>query len=301
MSAASQLKIVDFHNHYVGPSFIPTVPNRAVADPAALLASMDDGIAIRVINTPLEFLRDKDGSLPAGIIPKINDAIAELVARHPGKLYGLATVDAFAGEESAQELTRAVTELGLRGVFLESARDGLLPDATEARPTYAAAAALGIPVFIHPIEDAALFSRFKRYGRHGVRLTRGTINAAALYALLESGMFEEFPGLRVVVTSLALGGVLLAAGTAEGARLRKETPPEKRRHVYLDTTGLDAAAVRCAVELVGADHVVMGTDWPVVLESAERIRSVLDACGLDSADQELIASANTLRLLNLIQ
>jgi predicted TIM-barrel fold metal-dependent hydrolase len=301
MSAASPLKIVDFHNHYVGPSFTPTVPNRALVDPEALLASMESGIATRVINTPLEFLRDKEGTLPPGIIPKINDAVAELVARHPGRLYGLATVDAFGGEESAHELKRAITELGLRGVFLESAQDGLLPDAPEARPTYATAAALGIPVFIHPIEDAMLFGRFKRYGRHGVRLTRGTINAAALFALLESGMFEELPGLRVVVTSLALGGVLLAAGTAEGARLRKETPADKRRHVYLDTTGLDAAAVRCAVDLVGADHVVMGTDWPVVLESAERIRSVLDACGLDAGDRELIAAGNTLRLLNLIQ
>jgi hypothetical protein len=56
-------------------------------------------------------------------------------------------------EAGARELTHAVTELGLRGVFVESAKGALLPDAEEARPTFAAAAALGVPVFLHPVED----------------------------------------------------------------------------------------------------------------------------------------------------
>lgn len=299
---SASLNIVDFHNHFVGPSFTVTtaMAKQSLTDPALLLASIGtSGVTGRVISTPLEFLRDPDGNLPPNVIPKINDAVAQLVSSHPDKLFGLATVDAFDGETSARELTRAVTKLGLRGVFVESAKNGLLPDAPEARPTFAAAAVLGVPVFIHPIEDEQLFARFRSYGRHGVRLTRGTINSAALYALIESGMFEDVPGLHVVVTALALGGVLLAAGTADGARLRKDTPPANRRHVYLDTTGLDPAAVRCAVELVGADHVLMGTDWPVVQESGAKIAAVLAASGLDAADQAMIASGNCLRLLNI--
>ena len=69
----------------------------------------------------------------------------------------------------------------------------------------------------------------------------------------------------------------------------------------VDTTGLDPAAVRCAVELVGADHVVMGTDWPVVQETGAKIEAVLAASGLDRNDQSLIASGNCLRLLNITQ
>src|SRR5262249_24108040 len=177
------LKIIDFHNHYVGPDFPLTTAagappalksywegvNRSLADPRSLLSSIDEaGIAARVINTPTAFLEDADGNIPAGMIPPIHAAVAELVAKNPGRLYGLATVDAYAGEAAARELTRAVKELGLRGVFVESAKRDLLPDAPQARPTFAAAAALGVPVFVHPVTDPAMHNRFKKFGRLGV-------------------------------------------------------------------------------------------------------------------------------------
>jgi aminocarboxymuconate-semialdehyde decarboxylase len=306
--------IIDFHNHFVGPSFALTtlagVPpaqrgfwegvNRMLAEPQTLLSSItEDGVAARVISTPIEFLQDTEGNVPAATIARVNDAIADLVSRHPGQLHGLATVDAYSGEAGARELTRAVKELGLRGVFVESAKANLLPDAPEARPTFAAATALGVPVFMHPIEDPLLFRRFKAYGRFGVRLTRGTINAAGLFAMLESGMFEEMPNLRVVVTALALGGLLLAGSVGDGARLRKDTPASLRRHVYIDTTGLHPVTLRCAVDLLGADHVLLGTDWPVVIETPERIRTVLAASDLTAAEQRLVARGVALNLLGL--
>ena len=194
---------------------------------------------------------------------------------------------------------RAVEELGLHGVFIESAKGDLLPDAPEARPTFAAAAALGVPVLLHPVPDAQLSRRFKPYGRLGGRLMRGTINSAALFAILESGMLEEMPSLRVVVTSLALGGVLLAGGVGDGARIGKDTPAEKRRHVYIDITGLHPVTVRAAIDMLGADHVVTGTDWPVVMEESlpVRLQAMLSAAGLDAAEQQMVAGGNTLRLL----
>jgi aminocarboxymuconate-semialdehyde decarboxylase len=142
--SAVPLKIVDFHNHYVGPDFTLTtlagVPpaqrkywegvNRNLADPASLLSSIETAdIAGRVINTPTAFLENADGEVPAGTIERINDHIANLVAKNPGRLFGLATVDAYSGETGARELTRAVKELGLRGVFVESGKKDLLPDA----------------------------------------------------------------------------------------------------------------------------------------------------------------------------
>lgn len=310
------LRIVDFHNHFVGPSFALTtlagVPqaqrafwenvNRQMSDRAALISSIDgSGIDARVISTPMEFLADADGAVAPDTVPRINDALAELVGQYPGRLHGLATVDAFSGEAGARELTRAVKELGLRGVFVESAKGGLLPDASEARPTFAAAAALGVPVFLHPIEDPQLYERFKKYGRLGVRLTRGTINTAAIFALLESGMFEEMPNLRVVVTALALGGLLLAGSVGDGSRLRKDTPPASRRHVYVDTTGLHPAVVRTAIDLLGADHVLFGSDWPIVMEAAvpERMQATFAACDFDPTIQQLIASGNSLKLLGV--
>jgi predicted TIM-barrel fold metal-dependent hydrolase len=312
--SVQSLGIVDFHNHYVGPGFPLTTlvglppaqrafwekVNHRLSRPEELLSSIDGNVTVaRVVNTPLEFLQDADGRVPPDTVLRINDAMAEVVSRHSNKLYGLATVDAYSGEAGARELIRAVKELGLRGLFMESAKGDLLPDAAEARPTLAAAAALGVPVFLHPVEDPQLFGRFKAYGRLGVRLTRGTINSAALFAMLEGGVFEELPNLHVVVTALALGGLFLAGTIGDGWRLRKDTPPEVRRHVYVDTTGFHPTIVRSAIDLLGADHVLMGSDWPVVLEPAERLAAAFAVCNLDGAEQRQIAGGNTLKLLGI--
>jgi predicted TIM-barrel fold metal-dependent hydrolase len=315
--STTPLKIIDFHNHYVGPKFPLTTlsgappalrsywenVNRNLADPGALLSSIEKaGIDARVINTPTALLQDADGKVPTGTIPRINDAIAELVSRNPGRLYGLATVDVYAGDAAARELTRAVKELGLRGVFVESAKGDLLPDAPQARAAFAAAAELGVPVFLHPVTDPPMHNRFKKYGRLGVRIARSTINSAAMIAMLEGGVFDQNPRLRVVVTTLALGGVLLAGGFGDGARLRKDTPAATRRQIYIDTMGVHPVAVRAAVDLLGADHVLVGTDWPIAVEQSmqQRVRTALDGCGLSDAEQQMVASGNTQTLLGIV-
>jgi predicted TIM-barrel fold metal-dependent hydrolase len=313
---ATPLKIVDFHNHYMGQSW--TLTNLASVPPAArptwekingnlqsqsaLLSSVETaGIAARVINTPTAFIEDADGKVPAGAYQRINDQMAELAGKHPGKLYGLATVDAFAGDEGARELTRAVRELGLRGVFLESAKRDLILGAKETRPTLAAAAALGVPVFVHPLTDPQLHKRFAPIGRIGVRLARATINSAALVAMLEGGTFDELPKLQVVVTTLAFGGVLLAGGFGDGQHIRSDAPVLARRHVYIDTMGLNPAVIRAAVDLLGADHVLMGTDWPIVEEKSvpERLQKAFAHAGLSAVEQQMIAGGNTLKLLGI--
>jgi predicted TIM-barrel fold metal-dependent hydrolase len=313
---AAPVKIVDFHNHYMGPSWTLTnlanlppavrpaweITNRNLQSPDALLSSIEaSGIAARVINTPTAFIEDADGNIPSGAEQRINDQMAELVAKHPGKLYGLATVNAFSGDTGARELTRAIKELGLRGVFVESGKRDLLLGAKETRPTLAAAASLGVPVFVHPLTDPDLHKRFSRTGRIGVRLARGTINNAALIAMLEGGTFDELPKLQVVMTTLAMGGILLAGGFGDGSRIRSDAPALTRRHVYVDTMGIHPAVVRCAVDLLGADHVLMGTDWPIAVEKSvpERLQAAFAHCGLSAAEQQMIASGNTLKLLGV--
>jgi predicted TIM-barrel fold metal-dependent hydrolase len=312
------LKVIDFHNHYVGSAFTSRAGaaapaaqkayfervNRNLSDPQALLSSIETaGIAARVVNTPLEFLQDADDEVPPDTSRRINDGLAELVGKNPGRLYGLATVDAYSGEAGAHELTRAVRELGLRGAFVASASKDLFLDAPQARPTLAAAAALGVPVFVHPITDTQLRKRFGSYGRLGTTFNRGTINAATLIALLESGTLDELPALRIVVTTLAIGGVLLAGGfgSERGRGLRLDAPELSRRHVYIDTMGLHPIFIRSAVDLLGADHVLAGTDWPIFVEKSvpERLQEALTSCGLDAAEQQMVAGGNTLKLLGV--
>ena len=134
-----------------------------------------------------------------------------------------------------------------------------------------------------------------------MRLARANINAAALVALLEGGVFDELPNLRVVVTTLAVGGVLFAGGFGDGARLRKDAPGLARRHVYIDSMSLHPVLLRAAVDLLGVDHVLVGTDWPIAVEKSvpERLAMAFAACGLSASEQQMIASGNTLKLLGL--
>jgi predicted TIM-barrel fold metal-dependent hydrolase len=310
------LPVVDFHNHFLGPAFTPIAGgrspppalqayfaevNRSLADTQALLSSLElGGVAARVINTPLEFMQDPDGAVASDTVRRINDHLAELTSRHPRRLFALATVDAYGGEDSAREVTRAVRELGLRGVFVASAKRDLLLDAPQARPTLAAAAELGVPVFVHPVTDAPLRQRFGGYGRPGTTINRGTVNSAALIALLESGTFDDLPGLRVVVTTLAIGGILLTAAFGEG-RYRTDANSVLRRHVYVDTMRLNPMLMRATVEALGAGHVLAGTDWPIYPERnvPQRLSSALTAAGVSQSEQRLIASENTVKLLGL--
>jgi predicted TIM-barrel fold metal-dependent hydrolase len=138
----------------------------------------------------------------------------------------------------------------------------------------------------------------ERTGKFSERLSRSAINSAALLAMVHAGMFEEMPHLNVVVTALALGGLMVGECLADGARIGKHASP--RRNVYIDTTGMHPVMLRAAIDLVGADHVVTGTDWPVVTETdlPARLASLFDQCGLGEADRELIANANARRLLH---
>ncbi len=317
-TAQGPLPIVDFHNHFVDPSWtLTTVAQAAPSDGprwqginaklqsvTTLLGSLEaNGVSARVINTPTAFLEDADGNVPRDAHARINDQVAALCARHAGKLHGLATVDAFAGDAAARELGRAVKDLRLRGVFVESAspRRGLLFGDAPTRPMIQLAADLGVPVFLHPQTDPQLHERFSRTGRLGLRLARGTINSAALVNMLEGGAFDDAPALRLVVTTWAFGGLLLAGANDDGARIRRDTPAASRRHVYVDTMGLHPVTVRAAVDLLGADHVLMGTDWPVADERSvqERLAAAMAHAGLDAAQQRMVAGGNALRLLGV--
>lgn len=303
--------IIDFHCHVLPPGFaLPRAKTKAggpdwrrigalMADEAALIAGIDDGdLGGRVVNAPAALL---DRPRTPELDRDLNDAVSSLVARHPGKLVGLASVDAFSGASGAAEVRRAVTELGLRGIFVDSAKDGRLLDAPEARPALAAAHALGVPVFVHPVNPPGLTEQLAPYGRFGTFLARGTVNAASLVALIASGVFEELPGLNVVVTTLAIGGVLLAGAFSDGARLTRTTAEALRRHVYIDTMGLSPILIRAAVDLLGADHVLAGTDWPIVNDGPVKpgLTAALATAGLSAADRAAIASGNARRLLGL--
>ena len=133
-------------------------------------------------------------------------------------------------------------------------------------------------------------------GLFGTSLARGTVNAAALLSLLTGGVLAALRGLHVVFPMLGVAGLALAAATDEGALL---SAPDRSAHVYADTMGFAPPAIRLATDLLGADHVVVGGDWPVAerFTTRERVEAALRDAGLGPDDSALVAGANTMRLL----
>ncbi|MGE0628216.1 MAG: amidohydrolase family protein [Hyphomicrobiaceae bacterium] len=313
---ASSLNIVDFHCHHVPAAFEVTATSTApptqrlrwertaklISDETLLLADIESGdISARIVNAPAAQIADASGQVAHETIMRVNDEMAALASRHPGRIVCLATIDAYVGEQGACELERAVTTLGLRGAFVDCARADLLIDAPQARPVLAAAAQLGVPVFVHPVNPQPLTAQMEPYGRIGTLFARGTVNAAALIALIEGGVFAELPELKVVVTALAFGGLAMAGGFSHMSRLPEGTGDVLRRNVFVDTMGFHPALIRAAVDLVGASNVVAGSDWPIVNEGPIRsyLEQALAAAGLDAGQQAMIAAGNARRLVGL--
>jgi aminocarboxymuconate-semialdehyde decarboxylase len=139
------------------------------------------------------------------------------------------------------------------------------------------------------------------YGVIGTLFARGTINSAALIALVEGGVFSELPNLRVVVTAHAIGGLAMLAGLSHQSRLPSDTIEAMRKHVFIDTTLVQSALIRAAVDLLGAGNVLAGSDWPIAGENPVRgpLTEAMQHAGLSEDEQNAIAAGNCMRLLTI--
>lgn len=261
---------------------------------AQLEAAAEAGTGLRVLNAVLSSIAlavpDAREDLPA----RANDALAEAVATHPDRVVALATVDPFRGDAGADEARRAIDELGLAGLIVDASQGETLLSAPEARPTLAFAAERGIPVFAHPVNPPVLPPRYAQAHHAGVLLARGAESALSTLALLDSSVFDELPGLHIVLAGIG-GAALLLSG------FLPERAVATRGRLFIDTMGFDPAPVRFALDALGPEHVLVGSDWPIIdrAPSRERVEALLDAVGAEGTDRELIAGGNARRLLKL--
>jgi predicted TIM-barrel fold metal-dependent hydrolase len=264
---------------------------------------MDDAnIDAKVLSAPSALLAEPGKQLPPSLMERINDRFAELVSTYPERLLALATIDAFQGDVAAYEVESAIQELGLGGICVDCAQGDRFLDTPEARPTLEIAAKLGVAVFVHPISPVGLTERLSRLGHTGTLLARGTENAASLLALLRSGILDELHDLKVVFPMIG-AAVFLFTGIAEQDYGREEgwlggSPCITRQRLYVDTMGFDPATIRFAVDLLGAEHVLVGSDWPIMpIASRQYVDEVLVKLDLTDAQKVAILGGNTVRLL----
>ncbi|MGB7277643.1 MAG: amidohydrolase family protein [Pseudolabrys sp.] len=272
-------------------------------DLAHRLRDMDAmGVDVQVLSvTPQTYLYNQEASLGAMTAAIQNDQIAKLVKQNPQRFMGIATLPMQAPEKAADELKRAMTTLNLRGTMFASNIIGKNLDDPSFEPVWATAEELGAFVFIHP-NNVAGADRMKSYYLNNLigNPLDTTIGAACLYF---GGVLDRYPKLTVV---LAHGGGFTpyqAARWEHGWHVRPEPkkniakqPVDIAKRFYYDTILHSAPVLEFMVEHVGADRVMLGSDYPYDMGMMDCVKHVR-GLKISDADKATILSTCAQALL----
>ncbi len=307
--------IIDFHTHVHPPEWAarPFWQGRCPMQIEKVMAAQERcGVDLSVISNAIHDLRNLERAEQLESVKVLNHNFAELQDRYRGKLVALAASVPTGGDEFLKELERAVGVDGLKGVMITSSLQGAYPDDDAALPFFQLVCELDIPVMMHPPSVGFGEERMTDY-RLASSVGRPFDNSLALARLIVRGIFEKFPTLKLVCTHLG-GGISEIIGRLDYAYelqeeafflgsyeplLIKHKPSHYLRMAYLDCVCYHAPAARCAIDTMGADHVVFGTDAPPLDVLKERGIKMIEDLDLDPADREKIMSGNAKRLLKL--
>ena len=129
-----------------------------------------------------------------------NERLAEAMKRYPGRLVGLAACAPQDPDRAAREIERAVTHLGLKGALINSHTAGEYLDHPKFRPIFEVLSALDVPLYLHPREPAwPLLDGYLPYGLEGPVWGYGAEVGLHALRLIFSGLFDDFPNLRIVI------------------------------------------------------------------------------------------------------
>ncbi|HEY0146977.1 MAG TPA: amidohydrolase family protein [Methylovirgula sp.] len=235
----------------------------------AKLEAMDrKGIDISMISpAPPMFCYWADADAALELAALVNDGVADMVATKPSRLRGMATVPMQHPDAAVAELERVVNAYNFKAVEIGTSIEGAQLAEERFRPLLRRASELGVFVFAHPYYVSA------KAGLEAYYLTNLIGNpldtTVMLTNLMFSGRLDELPDLKLV---LAHGGGFspyqigrLVHGhkvRAEAKKITKSSPKDLLRQVYFDSLVFEPQALRYLIDLVGADHVCIGSDAP---------------------------------------
>jgi predicted TIM-barrel fold metal-dependent hydrolase len=241
----------------------------------------------------------------------INRYLASLAEKHDN-IYALATTQPYGGEKFLRETERAIKEDGCKGVIILSSLPGHYPDDDDALPFFELVTSLDVPVFIHPPSVGFGEERLNVY-RLASSVGRPMDGALAISRLIVRGVFEKFPKLKLIGSHLG-GGICEMIGRMDYAynlqeeayflgsyepMLIKHPPSHYLKMMYLESTCYWAPAARCALESVGADHFIFGTDAPPLKSLKKDGVAIIKSLKLSPQDEAKVFAENTKKLLKL--
>jgi predicted TIM-barrel fold metal-dependent hydrolase len=300
------------------PDWLAAVQDRLFEFDEQRLAVMDSGnvdISVLSLTTPgVQGITDQDRAVTAA--RQINDFLAnEVIARNPSRYAGFATLPLQDPLEASRELERCVTKLGFKGALVNGytslppgptqSSGGEYLDETKFWPFWESAAALRVPIYLHPR------TQFEQRAYEGHRELAGATwgfgaeTAMHTLRLVFSGLFDRFPDLNVILGHL--GEMLpyfswriqhLFEHNPFGKRIEKRLEDYLCENFYLSTSGCwSDQALICALLLVGADRLLFAVDYPY--ERMDQASDWLDRVPISENDRRKIAHGNAQKLFGL--
>jgi predicted TIM-barrel fold metal-dependent hydrolase len=266
--------IIDAHSHWLPKEIIRNAHffSPAWGDIEAQVAMMDEtGIDKAVLSYPTSDAHVKVGSLKE-VTRIYNDAVARIITRFPDRFIGAAILPFGNSEEMVFELRHATEQLGFRALSLASSYDGAYLDDNLFFPIYEIAQKNRIPIFVHPQIINPIGSE-----RVNDPLLTPVIEyvfdtTISIGKLLMGEVFTLFPDIRLIFSNF--GGVITHVAhrfdetykMLRGINFVKDlggNPTQFLKNIYVDTGGDKTQAnFLSALDLLGAQHILWGSDWP---------------------------------------
>lgn len=324
------MRIIDFHDHFYPPEYLDALR----AGPSAVRVTEDadgnpwlhypgdynvavrghrdidyraevlerEGVDMQVLSMTTPGTHVEAPARALELARLANDAYAGIVRERPDRFTALATLPLCDPGASAEELERAMVELGLPGAMVFGNVNGVALADDRFLPLWERADDLGAVIHIHPTAPLGVEAMTGYWLMPLVGFLFDTTLAAA--HLVFAGVPARFPKIRWVLGHL--GGVIpyLAERLDRGyeafpeCRARIDRPPsEFLKRFYYDGVNFDPSAWRLAVDFAGAGQLLAGSDYPHRIGSLAKMKEVVVSAVPDEADRAAILGANAARLL----
>ena len=206
-------------------------------------------------------------------------------------------------EAAIHELKRAANLPGMRGVYLSTHIEGYELSDPLFFPIYEIIQEMGWHIFLHPVRvvDPARLTKFYLTNFIG----NPTDSAIAASHLIFGGVLDAFPNLSWVLPHAGgtfpwlIGRISHGWGVRDECRHLQRSPREYLRRFYYDTITHDQSALKYLIELVGADRIVLGSDYCFDMSYQRPVDIVMEHKEISEAERELILCGNAKHLLNL--
>lgn len=272
------------------------------------LREMDEaGIDMQVISLVQPGVQAFDTGTGTTLAKKINDSLSETIKIHPKRFAGFATIAPQDPNAAADELERAVKELGLKGASINSHTKGEYLDEKKYWVILERAEKLGVPIYLHPRAPSPdMIKPYLSY-RQLTTAMCGFGHEVALHALrlIISSVFEEFPKLQIILGHLGealpywLWRVDNMWSRTEPKGTPKKAPSEYfKNNFFITTSGMFwHLPLLCSCMAISVDKILFAVDYP--FEQSDKAVQFIQSAPISDSDKGRICHFNAEELLNL--